>query len=92
MQSYADGKYDTVKVTVKEVEDWMIKEISMDGVKYDLFEPNTTDYTVNLFLGTEEAPMITAKSFNGSNVVINYPDTLPGYVEFYLEGKQDHTY
>ena len=84
----AGGVSDTAKVTVSATENWMIKKVYIDGEKYDLFEPSNLKYTVELPLGTKAAPEIKAESYDGREVTIKYPESLPGTAEFYVDAER----
>ena len=82
----ADGKTAQIKVIVFVQEDWMIKEVAIDGVKMDSFLTNTREYDFNLLMGTTKVPEITATSFNGATVDVTLPSSLPGNAELQVQG------
>lgn len=81
---------DSITVTVGAKESWMLQNVYFDGVAYELFQPSTLEYAIELPLGTSVAPVITGVSYDGRAVVVNYPESLPGIVEFYVD--TEHKY
>ena len=82
----ADGEFAQVEVIVAEKEDWMIKEIILNGEPLENFNSSILEYDVNLYLGTTQIESLTATSFTGAPVEITLPDALPGRVELKVEG------
>ncbi len=81
-----DGMYADLEVTVAEVNDWMIQEISVNGEVLTSFVSDILDHQVNLDLGIVDVPAITATSFSGEEVVVEYPVSLPGVATLYVRG------
>lgn len=79
-----DGVTDTIPVNVVMVDTRLIKNVRFDGVLLDVFDPEKYQYDVLLPLGTESIE-ITAESFDGTNVIVNLPKTLPGTAELYVD-------
>jgi len=84
----ADGVSAQIKVTIVKPEDWMIKEILIDGQKLERFDTNIRDYQVELAFGTTGIPTIEAVGFNGQPVDIKMPETLPGKVELTVKDSE----
>ncbi len=82
----SDGQTADLTVTVVGYEDWMIRNLYIDGVAYEYFNPGTMEYTINLNKGVTTIPTITAESFSGAKVVVESPASLPGVVKFYVQG------
>lgn len=75
-----EGVSDTCNVHIITAEEWMLREIKIDGVTMDEFVPNQSEYEVNLLLGTDKYPKIEARSYFGNEVKIETPETFPGAV------------
>lgn len=84
----ADGVSAQIKVTIVKPEDWMIKEILIDGQKLERFDANIKEYQVELAFGTTGIPTIEAVSFNGQPVDVKMPETLPGKVELTVKDSE----
>lgn len=84
--SSVDGEYADLIVSVATQNDWMVKEVFIDGVAYDEFNSDVLEYEINLDKGTHTVPTVTATSFSGAEVIVNHPTELPGTVEFYVSG------
>ncbi len=82
----ADQQYAQVEVTVSEKEDWMIKEVLLNGEPLNNFNAGVLEYDVNLYLGTTQIESLTATSFTGASVEVTLPNALPGTVELKVEG------
>ncbi len=86
VNAIADEVQEEIEVIVSATEDWMIKEITINGKEIDGFNANTTEYDVNLYLGTTAVPVVAAESFTGAPVEIKLPEALPGRVELNVQG------
>lgn len=82
----SDGKYADITVTVALQENWMVKEVYIDGELYDDFNAAVLEYGINLDKGVYTVPTVTATSYTGEEVIVNVPASLPGTVEFYVKG------
>ncbi len=82
----ADEVQEEIEVIVSATEEWMIKEITIDGEVIDGFNASTTEYDVNLNMGTTTVPVVAAESFSGAPVEIKLPEALPGRVELNVQG------
>ena len=82
----ADGITGSVQVTVSENNHWMIKKVYIDGMEYEDFNPEITTYDLMLHKGTTEVPVITAITFDGEEVVISTPASLPGTATLKVQG------
>ncbi len=84
--AYVEKKFAEIEVIVSGTEEWMIKDITFNGEDFEDFNANTRAYEVNLLLGTTQVPTVEAVSYSGAPVIVNYPDALPGRIEFWVEG------
>ena len=75
-----------IEVIISEKEDWMIKQISLNGEPLENFNANIKEYEKNLYLGTSTIPAVTAVSFSGEPVEVKLPEALPGRVELNVRG------
>lgn len=75
-----DGVTDTRTVNVVSLKDYMLKNITFDGVELEGFVPTKHEYEMNLLLGTNEYPEIAAQSYSGDGVKIEIPEKFPGAV------------
>ena len=81
-----DEKFADLEVTVAIQDNWMVKEVLINGEVFTDFNANELEYYINLDKGVYTVPTITATSFSGEEVVVEYPDSLPGVVTFYVKG------
>ena len=84
----SDGKYAYLEVTVAVQDDWMVKEVFIDGEAYGDFNSDITEYAINLDRGVYTVPTITATSYTGEEVIVEAPTELPGRVTFYVSGAE----
>ncbi len=84
--SNADGTFADLAVNVVVRDDWMIKEIRVNGEVLNSFNSDTLEHEINLDLGNHTVPTIEATSFTGDPVVIELPDSLPGMATLYVQG------
>ncbi len=82
----SDEEFTDLIVTVAMQNDWMVKEVFIDGELYEEFNPDVFAYEMNLDMGTHAVPVITGTSYNGAEVIVNPPAELPGRVEFHVDG------
>ncbi|MBQ4259992.1 MAG: S-layer homology domain-containing protein, partial [Lachnospiraceae bacterium] len=84
----ADGVTSAIEITVEESENWMIREVYVDGEIYEGFNPQALEHELLLYKGTTEVPQITAISYSGAEVDITLPENLPGTVALKVQGAE----
>ncbi len=85
----ADGTFADLIVNVTVRDDWMIKEIRVNGEILSTFNADILEHEVNLDLGNHTVPTLEATSFSGAPVVIEAPASLPGVATFRVEGCEE---
>ncbi len=83
----SDTQFAVLTVTVAEMEDWMIKSVTIDGAPYDAFNASTLSYEVDLYKGITQMPLVEATSYCGKEVIVDTPNTIPGTIEMHVDGE-----
>ncbi len=76
----------TTTVTVSASQEWMLKEITINGEALPGFASDVLHYDYNLLWGTTEIPAVAATAFDGAQVEIKLPKQVPGRVELNVVG------